>query len=156
MDKKSVDKALLLMSIILFLIMSASFLLMPLDIYKEELQSSSINIISGLCFWISLLAGCMMQFIITKRRKRCGKDRRQKQNNKKRIGAVSFFENKLAMAADLIMLAAFIACIAMFAFTSASGYVCYIIFAVFVFSFCMHCVLNGKNFRFAVGREDET
>ncbi|MCI8371754.1 MAG: hypothetical protein HFI75_05045 [Lachnospiraceae bacterium] len=152
MDKKWVDKLLLIVSILLFFVMSASFLIMPLDIYMERVSSSAVNIISGLCFWIPLVGGCIMQFFLAMRRKQWMRIHKKAMDSQKRVGVVSIFENKPAIVADLVMIISFVVCVAVFACTDGSGYFCYIIVALFVFSFCMHCILNGKNFRFTAGQ----
>ena len=148
MKTKTADKVNLCVSIIAFLLLAVSFLLMPLDVYNKNIESSTINIVAGLCFWIALVAGIASQFILTTKRKRwCSIYNIHNYINKKsHVGAISFFQNKYAVVTDVVMLISITGCVVSFVATKSTGYICYVFIALAVFSFCLHCILNGRNF----------
>lgn len=132
-DKKC--KTLLLSSIICFLLMSASFLIMPIG-NKLESNVRLFDVFTGCLFWLPLIAGIVLQIIMSV----INKDN----TDKKRCGAISFFKNKIAAIFDILTIISLIVFVAMIIFTSATSYFCYVLIAIFAFSFSMHCILNGK------------
>lgn len=139
MKQKRVDRLLLGISIGSFLLMSVSFMLMPLK---------SLKLTPGILFWAGMALGILTQVILETRRRaffRFYKVRR-KNMQKPRNGLLSFCSNPWATVADGAMLLSFLATILAFIFTKGYGYVCYVFIATTVFSFCMHCVLNGRIF----------
>ena len=137
MKQRQIDRILLGISVGSFLIMSASFLLMPIE---------SISIIPGLLFWIGLVLGITLQIVLEIRRRAFFKSysvnrgKMQKPKN----GLLSFGSNALAIIADRSMVISFVAMILAFVITKGYGYICYVFIATTIFSFCMHCVLNGR------------
>ena len=137
MRQRQIDRILLGISVGSFLLMSASFLLMPIE---------SITIIPGLLFWIGLVLGITLQIVLEIRRRAFFKSysvnrgKMQKPKN----GLLSFGSNALAIIADRSMVISFVAMILAFVITKGYGYICYVFIATTVFSFCMHCVLNGR------------
>ena len=137
MRQRQLDRILLGISVGSFLLMSASFLLMPIE---------SITIIPGLLFWIGLVLGITLQIVLEMRRRAFFKSysvnrgKMQKPKN----GLLSFGSNALAIIADRSMVISFVAMILAFVFTKGYGYICYVFIAITIFSFCMHCVLNGR------------
>jgi hypothetical protein len=100
------------------------------------------NIISGIVFWLSLIVGVVTQVILSRTvKKTLG---RGYLKSKKKIGLISFFSNKYAAIFDIVMVAGCIGMIFSSIFSSYFGYLSYIIWFVFIFSFIMHCILNGK------------
>lgn len=63
---------------------------------------------------------------------------------KPRNGLLSFNSNQIAAIVDKIMIISFAAMILAFIFTKGYGFVCYLLIATTVFSFCLHCILNGR------------
>ena len=137
MRQRQIDRILLGISVGSFLLMSASFLLMPIV---------SITIIPGLLFWIGLVLGITLQIVLEIRRRAFFKSysvnrgKMQKPKN----GLLSFGSNALAIIADRSMVISFVAMILAFVITKGYGYICYVFIATTIFSFCMHCVLNGR------------
>lgn len=133
-------KTLFLSSIVCFLLMSSSFLIMPIG---NNLESNVrlFDVFAGCLFWFSLIAGIVLQVIIAvKYRTDANKD----STVKKCCGVISFFENKNAAIFDILTIISLIVFVAMIIFTSATSYFCYVLIAIFAFSFSMHCILNGK------------
>lgn len=137
MKQRQIDRILLGISVGGFLIMSVSFLVMPIE---------SITILPGLLFWLGLVLGIGLQIVLEVRRRAFFKSyvvRREKMQKPKN-GFLSFGSNAVAIIADRSMIISFVAMILAFVFTKGYGYVCYVFIATTVFSFCMHCVLNGR------------
>lgn len=137
MNRKKVDKLLLKMSIGAFFLMSISFLLMPFDFLK---------IAAGILFWFGLVLGALLQFILEARRKSFFSQYRVKRKDiqKPRNGLLSFGANRYACTVDCILLICIPCLIAAFLLTRGTSVFCYIFISLTVFSFCMHCVFNGR------------
>lgn len=72
-------------------------------------------------------------------------------------GLICFFKNKNAKIADCVMFGAVIG-VAVTGIFFNNLYVLHIFLALFVFSFGMHCMLNGKNYiylNYQVRREEK-
>ncbi len=137
MKKTQIDRGLLMLSIYGYLVMSISFLLMPFE---------SMGIASGVCFWAGLLLGTTLQVVLEIRRRaffaRIKVDRRAMQKN--RNGLLSFGSNLAAKIADWTLAVSLVATTMVFVLTGGYGFVCYVCIAVTLFSFCLHCILNGR------------
>lgn len=134
--KDKLNVFLLVMSIIGFLLLSVSFLLMPLN--KDSLEP---NIFAGILFWCSLLTGIVFQVILSLRIKKLNYN-----NTRHGLGVVKFFQNSYAKISDIAFVISVIGLIVTMITTNGLGYSCYIFLAMTVFSFSMHCILNGKNY----------
>lgn len=153
--QKIADKLWLYGSYGCFFLMSASFLIMPLDAYNENIKTSTLNMVSGLCFWVFLIIGCILQGVLAHYRKKwCSRYRMSKEVEKKSgRGVVSFFKNSSAIVADITFLLGIVCVAIAMVLTESKGYICYVFIAVTVFSFCMHCIFNGKNYYFVTNKE---
>ena len=126
-NENSKGKAFLLLSMIAFFIMSATFLVMPLIQTNIDSGSNAYNIIIGIIFWLTLIFGMISLFLARKNINGI-------KEIKRGIGLIKFFQNKII---GLIILT-----IA----TDGTLYICYIFFSAVTFTFIMHCILNGKMF----------
>ena len=63
---------------------------------------------------------------------------------KPRNGLLTFGSNREAMIADNVFVGSLLAMILVFVFTKASGYLCYVFITATLFSFCLHCIFNGR------------
>ncbi len=137
MRQRQIDRTLLKISVCCFLFMSVSFLLMPI---------ASMTIISGLLFWLGLLFGVVLQVVIEVRRRAFFKAYAVKRETmqKPRNGLLSFNSNKMAAIVDKIMIVSFVLMIVVLILTKGYGYICNVLMTITVFSFCLHCVLNGR------------
>lgn len=143
MGRKKVDIIWLCVSIASFLLMSITFMFMPLDssgVYQADWYSIAV----GACFWIFLILGIVTQFILSKRRRDWYRIQRVKSRNYKRIGLFAFFQNKFAIVADVAVVISLVGFTATMFITNSVGYTCYVFLSLLVFTFCMHCILNGK------------
>ncbi|MBQ5657524.1 MAG: hypothetical protein IIV14_08870 [Bacteroidaceae bacterium] len=133
MKKIQTDGLLLLTSIGAFAMMSVSFLLMPIE---------GLRVIPGLLFWLGLTGGIALQIVLGERCGVFGKSRKNKR--KSRIGLLTFGSNTAAKIVDIALLASTLTMTLTFVITKGYGYVCFVFGATTVFTFCMHCVLNGR------------
>lgn len=65
-NENSKGKAFLLLSMIAFFIMSATFLVMPLIQTNIDSGSNAYNIIIGIIFWLTLIFGMISLFLAKK------------------------------------------------------------------------------------------
>ncbi|MBQ2943199.1 MAG: hypothetical protein IJD93_00670 [Ruminococcus sp.] len=145
MNRKQVDSIWMGVSVFFFLLLSVSFLLMPIGNETSAEGISIYSFIAGLVFWISLIMGIVTQCILAYRRKTWYvMNRARKVRSTQRIGLFSFFENTYAAVADVVAIISLIGLIIALFATQGIGYICYVLFSLFVFSFSMHCILNGK------------
>lgn len=146
MDRKRIDLLWLAVSIVSYLLMAVMFLLMPIDNMVPSLKDSRIIVIVGIGFWVFLILGIAAQVILSGRRKAWYRTQHinEKRSSVRRVGLISFFSNKIAVVADIAMVISLIGLVASVIITKATGYTCYVFLAIFSFSFCLHCILNGK------------
>ncbi len=137
MKQRKMDSLLLSISTCGFFLMSSSFFLMPME---------GMNILSGALFWAGLLIGVILQIVLEARRRAffsAHKVKREKMQ-KPRNGLLTFGSNREAKIADIVLLASFAGTVLALSFTKGRGYVCYVFIAITLFSFCLHCILNGR------------
>lgn len=139
MKHKQLDQILLGISLGSFLVMSASFLLMPLEGMKQ---------IPGLMFWCGLGLGFASQISLEIRRRAFFRhyNVRRKNMQKPRCGLLSFGSNRLAAVIDILLLVSILATVLVFVLTKGYGYICYVFVAVTIFFLCLHCIFNGRNY----------
>ena len=143
----------LYISIACFFLMSLSFLFMPIDTSTQNYKL--VNALTGIFYWVFLILGCVTQVILSKMRKKWLIENRIKKYELRRqkIGMLSFMKNKYGLVADILLLVSIIGLIVASIVTEGIGYICYIFMATLVFSFCMHCILNGKIYYYLTNRE---
>lgn len=127
----------LTISIISYFLLAASFLFMPLE--NEQLQ-----IMAGVMFWVFLILGIVSQVLLAIWfRQACSKNKEWR-IQKQRIGMFTIGKNKFSVVADIVLLISAVTFVVLMIFTRGTGYISYIVLTILVFSFSMHCVLNGK------------
>lgn len=141
-NENSKGKVFLFLSIISFFIMSATFLVMPLIKIDIDSSENIYNILIGIVFWITLILGIINLFLSRKNI--------QIKDMKKGIGLIRFFQNKIAVIFDVLLIISIIGLIILTLATDGTLYICYIFFSLVIFSFIMHCILNGKIFNYLV------
>lgn len=124
-------------SVVGFLIMSASFMLMTVK---------SLNHLPGMMFWGGLVMGIGTQIVLEIRRRAffASYHVKRQRMQKPRNGLLTFGSNKFAKAADMAMVIGFLGTILAILLTRGVGNICYVLISFTVFSLCMHCVLNGR------------
>lgn len=141
MKQNKADRFLLGISIGGFAILAISFMLMPVD---------GLSFVPGMLFWGGLLIGVVLQIILEARRRSLFAMYNVKRETMQKVrnGLLSFKSNSLASVADVFLIISAVATILAFIFTKGTGYLCYVCLSVLVFSFCMHCILNGRIYIF--------
>ena len=139
---KKTDVILFRLSAVSFLLMSASMLLMPVDASGSD--GFAWNIFAGVVFWLFLVLGLILQGILELHRRKWFSLHPNKRERHRKIGLIVFFQNRLAQVADIAFALSLAALMITVVFFTTTGYICYIFAALMVFSFCMHCMLNGR------------
>ena len=147
MKQREADMRLLRLSLVALGVMSLSFLLMiPQGKTKSVLEV--MTIVSGLCFWVPLLAGVAMQLRLWALCRKHYKTHRQPGKPVKHVGLICFFRNPVATLWDVVLILAIIALIISILATNGSGVICFLLFSITMFAFCGHCVYNGRSYYF--------
>lgn len=141
--------------VIFLLVWTISIFLMYIaSMYKDATKVPTL--IAGGVFWIGLIGtlGSARKINNTRKNSYIFK----KENSRiKQFGLIFFFKNKEATVADIAMIVSLLGFAAVRIYAD-SLFLLFFFLAVFVFSFGMHCLLNGKNYiylKYKVRREDE-
>ena len=118
-------------------ISSACILFVPL-VYNK----SKATIICSVVFWVSLILGYTLIFLIHRKRTK---------NGRGKISIITFFRNPPAKVADAVLIISVVVVIAMGILKKQVGYGQYIIYFIIVFSFHMHSLFNSDTYRFIQG-----
>lgn len=155
MQKKK-DFVFLIISIVSFLILSISFLIMPIETNVGSGSVGAATIAAGTMFWAGLITGIVMQVLLSVSRKKwlaANNKIRRGIKGEPSLGMFSFFKNKIAMAFDISAFVGLAGLIISMIATNAAGYICYVFIALFIFSLCSHCIFNGKNYFYIMNKE---
>lgn len=169
MRKLRVEKIMIFFSMLCLLIFSLSFLCMPYANEKYVHGDRNYIYLIGAMFWGSLILGYLLLFIVNYRRRealRRNKDQYKKQKfkgkkqkkmdkppRKEPWGVFGCLSNIPAIISDCTFLISLMGCITYMAMKSTTDYLNYILFAIILFSFHMHCIFNGKNYRYIFSKE---
>ena len=151
--RKKVDLIWLGISIGSYLLLSISFLIMPLGVPGEDYAVMSI--LPGVLFWVSLILGLVSQVVLGNRRAKWFELQgvRRHTVRKGKIGLIRFWQNIPAKIADVVFVVSLIAFLVATKTTHGIGYICYVLLATCVFSFCSHCIFNGKIYEYITKQE---
>ena len=143
--------------IILIALSSFSLIFAAFDDYFESALRAVAMIAAGSVFWICLIAGYSILFLISKHRKEYERtvsrdgvrsDRRRRSSSSKRPGIITFFSGTPATVVDAAMIL-FLILTLVFAFIPGFDQtVLIILISILVFLVQMHCILNGVNFKY--------
>ena len=126
------------------LLWSLAIAIMPVASAVKE-KTRLLLYFSGAAFWLGAVGTVYMALQICLSRK----DSRHidvKSIRLKKLGVLNFFQNKAARIADIVMFISIIGFV-IIRCTDVTT-VSFIFFAVFIFSFGMHCMLNGINYKY--------
>lgn len=156
MYNKRNHMAYLIVSVVAFLVFSISFLLVPVEADTTEQGTNVYTIVAGLMFWIGLVVGIVMQVILSILRRKWFLRNKVKLplTNQPKLGLISFFKNKTAMVFDVMLVVSIIGLVLAMVATDAVGYSCYVFMALTSFSFCAHCIFNGKIYYFIENKDN--
>ncbi len=145
--RKRTDYILLCSSVLCYFVMALSILLMFFDESKVSFGIDSMPIILGAAFWASFLGGGAIQLVLYFRYIRWYKLNRIKRKKKiKGLGLITFFKKPVGISVDIIFITGVIALIIYSFVMKGLGLGCYVLLAISLFFFFMHCIFNGKIF----------
>lgn len=150
MKRKSYKTKRLLFALnILFLAMiSLSVLIMPHNSRTDGV--TNIKILTGLMFWLGLIGTAFFAGIINylRRKDKLFNRAAEKYNI---LGLTHFFQNLPAKIFDSVLIMVLIGLMLSFAFNLALS-VKFCFLSAIIFSFGMHCMLNGINFVYVMNK----
>lgn len=131
--------------IVFLFLLSLSVAIMPCVSYISE-RMRFWSVINGILFW-SGVAGVIF-FALNINKSRCSDTNYNKKYAEKMTpGIVLFFQNEYAKIADIMMFISITGIVITLVFTK-NNIVIFIMFSAFIFSFGMHCMLNGINYTY--------
>ena len=131
---------------IVFSVISSLSVIIPMFKFSDE-KNSVINIVGPLVFWIGL---ALEQFCIWKAnalRKQILIARTNRRNNYG-IGLISFMKTELGFFCDLCLAISVIVYLILCIGKWGLNITQYIFLFLIVLSFRLHCIANGKNYRY--------
>lgn len=129
---------------------SMSLILMSFCSTENE-PNKAIAIITGIFFWIGVI-GTGMAFILMNMKRMKNEKMKKVKTDIRNIGLFRFFSNTYAKVFDIIMILSLGTLIVVLAVVENTS-IQLIIMAIFVFSFGMHCILNGINYKYIISKD---
>lgn len=130
-------------NICFLLLLSVSIVLMPFSVSLEAKTYLPIYL-TGSLFWVGLIGTIVTAINVNKSRKH-SRSFNEKYPDLKQLGVIHFFKNTPAKITDILMVISAVGFI-VFRLFSDNIVLQFIIIALFVFLFGMHCMLNGINY----------
>lgn len=127
-------------------LMSMSLILMSFCGTENE-SNEVLIIITGIFFWCGLVGTATTFILMNISRRKNDNLSLDKKIDIRRIGLFRFFSNIYAVIFDVVMILSLCAFVIVLAAVENIT-VQLIVLAIFVFSFGMHCILNGINFTY--------
>ena len=136
--KKKSPRILLLLSMVMAFIASASLLLTPLTDIRAEETNHTLAMIEGFAFWSALLLTTALSTTLEILRCHSG--------GKIGVPFIRFFNNKIAKTADIIFFASIMFFVIALGIQSMPPTIGYISSFLFSLSLQAHCILNSRGF----------
>lgn len=133
-------------------VLSVAVFLMPFGIQLAD-ESMMLTYLSGILFWIGLIGTIAMAVYITYSRHR-SQGFAKAHPNHKRLGLIHFFQNMPAFICDILMFVSFIGFVITRIWVGTTIWP-FIFLSILIFSFGMHCMLNGSNYTYINYRQGE-
>ena len=133
-------RRLLLLFVLFNFIFAGSIVVLPLVLLSDETMPP-LRCLIGALFWIGLI-GLVAVVILINYKRRQSRGFKSVKNGKKKIGLINFFQNNYATVADVLMFISLLAVIIL-EWVARIQSIAISVFGVFIFSFNMHCLLNG-------------
>ena len=141
---KSKVEILFYLHILFLLILSISFLIMPVSgDMSMEYNTRILLIIVGTMFWVELVGGMAFMTAVNLTRKR---ETEIKYMQKRMPGMICFFSKKEAIVVDIAMFISII--VFVYLYTVSNTYVTYAALSVMSGLIQTHGILNGNNYRY--------
>lgn len=100
-------------------------------------------------FWLSVIAEIVFVLLSTQFRKRLENERKgKKSKDGLQPGIISFFKNREAKIVDIIFLVSVVVVLILILAKVKTGWMVMASFSTLFLSFNLHCILNGKNYRY--------
>ncbi len=136
------------LNIVFLASLSLSFAFMPFS--TREGSSKSLVMATGLLFWLGLLGTIFFALLINHfRRSDAAFNKAAKKY--RRFGLTHFFQTFPGMIFDIILILTTIAFVVIVAMNLSLS-IKFILISVIIFSFGMHCMLNGINFVYVMNK----
>ena len=153
MQKKIMDIVLFISSLFFFGLMSCSPLLTHMDQHLEIVDI--MDFLPGALFWCGMISGCICQVVLNIRRKQKLEEKgvRKNQARKGRNGLSCFLKNVPAIISDITCIVSLVGLIVTTVINDGKDYVWLAMLTVFLFTFCLHCIFNGKIYHYLFQRD---
>lgn len=153
MYKKITDIILFIISLFFFLLMSCSPLLIPMDRHLEIVDL--MDFLPGSLFWGGMICGGICQVVLNIRRKQTLEKQgaRKNQARKGRNGLICFFKNIPAIISDVTCVVSLAGLIVTTVISNGNDYIWLAMLTVFLFTFCLHCIFNGRIYHYLFQRD---
>ncbi len=132
-----------LMFVISLFVLAVSIVLMPIGTANKE-KSFILLIIAGALFWVGFI-GTLWTTININMSRRASPVFNELYPNLRKFGLIHFFQNKPAIIADIAMFASMVLMIVVKLLDQSNTWQ-FVTIALIVFTFGMHCMLNGINY----------
>ncbi|HBM98598.1 MAG TPA: hypothetical protein DD413_04160 [Ruminococcus sp.] len=132
---------------IFFSVLSSLSILSIAFFNKNDILDNALRIILPIVFWLGLIGEQLFIWranSIRRLMERSGRFEKIKLG----IGVMSFFRTKAGLIADVVLIFSFVTLPILIIFGIGENVVQYIFIFLLVLSFRLHCLLNGKNFRY--------
>lgn len=126
---------------------SSLSILVCIFIGENEVLNTVLKIVFPLIFWIGLILEQVFISQANKMRLELEKEDKRKQPRLK-PGVISIFQTEEGAKADITFAVSFLILIILMIFDIGTNVLQYIFIFLSVLTFRMHCILNGKNFRY--------
>lgn len=138
---------------IILCISALSILLVFFANYSGNVFNIITAYLMGVVFWGGLIAGYVLLFIVNKHRKQ--KSSSQKAEKKPKFGIITFFSNKPAIIADVVMCLSLVLTI-VFTFVHVLNDGLWTVFgSIFLCAIHLHIIFNGANFKYIKSIENK-
>lgn len=132
-----------LLFVIFLFVLSTSIVLMPIGTANKE-KSIILLIIAGTLFWIGFI-GTLWTTININLSRKASPVFNELYPDLRKFGLIHFFQNKPAIIADIAMFTSIIIIIVVKLLGKSNTWL-FVAIALIVFTFGMHCMLNGINY----------
>jgi hypothetical protein len=126
-------------AVVLLTLMSASFLLMPLNI---RIALGYLPALSGNIFWLSAIIGYLLVARANSARKRMEPENCAAES--RRVGILTWFSNRPAIGIDALLILSTIGLIAVLLIDGGSSYLAFVLLFLVVLSLNLHGLFNGR------------
>lgn len=145
------------LSITFIAIGSLMIMLIPFADFNENALKKILAYFIGIGFWGFTIYGYYLLLNAYKQKKKIEKDF-PKRVKKQRLGIFNFFATKEGMLADIMCVISIVAFGIVTLFKIKIDLFTMVVISLLIFSFQMHCILNGENFlymKFIISRREK-